>query len=453
MLSLSTETPEALIGPLEALVLADWEATGRTFGDTRDPIADAEGDGWCVVRAPACHVSVAREPFVLWVNPLEIRLAEWPAERRTRPRQSVSRLAEAMPRAAEEMLALVATRMEIGRDPVETARAWLQGVDWRLAGIDPAQAARAQRIVDAWRGAGSTESQVDRELFLAADREVRQWADHARAQALLLRLMLSPSTALGPEIQTAARGALEQIEALIEEMLRASSPDLLFEPGFRRRLQETLRVYTGLMDHCARLVVIPGGRSPFPTAGQSGEIDLRFRLPPRLLHLWVRRTRRVAAHLDRGSMRGYLDADLVSVHPDALDEARHDLVLSAVLLAAVMLQYNQGPPELQEEMAQAAESALPLIDHPTRIGLHPSDRGTRAQRQRALLPLALGMGRELARRGLSLALGRPDVLARLSTPAHPLHHCFPFKLGPEQPLPLAHLLTARSFDEVAPVFA
>ncbi|NUP91129.1 MAG: hypothetical protein HUU25_15120, partial [Candidatus Sumerlaeia bacterium] len=83
MLSLSTETPEALIGPLEALVLADWEATGRTFGDTRDPIADAEGDGWCVVRAPACHVSVAREPFVLWVNPLEIRLAEWPAERRT----------------------------------------------------------------------------------------------------------------------------------------------------------------------------------------------------------------------------------------------------------------------------------------------------------------------------------------------------------------------------------
>jgi hypothetical protein len=126
-------------------------------------------------------------------------------------------------------------------------------------------------------------------------------------------------------------------------------------------------------------------------------------------------------------------------------------------LASVLLQYNQGEPELQDEMAALADAVLPAALDPQSADLHPADRGPRAKLQQRLLPRALRMGRELAGRGISLALGRPERLTALQPMAasmtdSPLHHCFPLKLGPEQHLPFANLLTAPSFDTISSIF-
>jgi hypothetical protein len=455
MPTLTFETPEGLIERLEAAVMADWEASGRAFGERRDPIDDAESDGWCVVRSPACFVAVSREPLMLWMNPLETRVLEWPHERRTRPRPGASRFLAMLPTATSELLTVAAARLGLAGDPHAHASRWLKDVDWALAEVDPATSAKAQAMLDRWQPSGSVENAVERELFMAADRAERHWKESVPVQTLLLRLMATGGPVRPPEVQTAARGTLERLEVLATEAAEALDPDLLFQQPFRQRLQETLRVWVHLMDLSVKSLVVPGGRRPFPTAGQ--DLELRFQFPPRLLWLWVRAARRLAEAARSGMLVGQVDADLVSVDLTALDEHRHEKLIGVVVLAAVLLQYNQGEPELQEEIAEIAERVLPAVLDPTLLGLHPSDRGRRAKRLQQMLPRALAMGRELQRRGLSLAAASTARLRALQVGAGgetdgTLHFSFPFKLGPEQPLPYAHLLTARSFDQVAPIF-
>jgi hypothetical protein len=452
--SLTIETPEPLIERLESAVWEDWETSGRLLGQPLDPFDDADETGWCVVRSPGCHVSVSREPFMLWLNPLETRLLEWPRERRTRPRPSASRLIEMTPGATEDLLAIAARRLGVAGNPTAQAHAWLRDVDWNLALVDPETGAMAQGLIDAWSTQGSAEERLDMEVEEALAVETRQWIEGARAQALLLRLMLMPSVAADAVVRTSARGTLERLESLREEVLGASAPDHRRNPEFANRLCDALGVWLALMDRCARTLVIPGGQHPFPTSASGRVIDLRFHFPPRLLWLWIKRARRIAEALLAGRMASHMEIDLISVEPDALDDCRLNMMADVVILAAVMLQYNQGPPDLQEEVAAVAEEILPALEQPSRVGLRPIDRGPRAARMRALLPRALSMGREIAQRHLSLALGNSQQLMILRT-AHngPLHHCFPFKLGPEQPLPYAHLLVAESFSQVAPIFA
>lgn len=468
---LTIETPEDLIEPIEQAVLRDWVADGRRFGLQRDPLRDAEPDGWCVVRAPACAVAVSRRPHTLMLNPLELHLQEWTPSGQPRLFTGATRLVETLPPVVEDLLAVAAARLGLarespagpgtpipepaGQEPRALARRWLESVDWTLATLDPTVCAQAQALIARWQPAGAVETAVDRELFAVADREDRYWAENALVIQLLLRLMAMPGAATGPEVRAAAQGALACLARLAAEAAEASSPEVLHAPPFRRRLQEVLRTWVHLMNLTAKTLTLPDLRPPFPVSGQP--LELRFEFPPRLLHLWARRARRLAEAARRGALAGHVEPDLVSVAAERVPGRRHEMVVGVVVFAAVLLQHNQGSPELQEEMTAIAKELLPAAVAPEAADLGPASRGVRAERLRLALPRALAMGRELQRRGLSLASARPERLLALqpmpgSELNEPLHFSFPLKLGPEQPLPMAHLLTATSFSQVAGIF-
>lgn len=453
MALLTFETPKSLIERLEQTVVQTWQESGRAFGRTPDPFTQMERDGSCVVSAPGCLLAISREPFSLWINLLESRLIEWPEERRTKSRPTATRLMEMLPGVLEDFLSAAAMRLGLAGNPQAHARTWVRQVDFDLAMIDPEIARRAQSLLDRWHRRlqsptmESEEELLKREIQLVTDRDGADRSRHLAVRSLLLRLMQSASASAGPEIATAARGAVETLDRIARSAVNGTPPETM-----NRDLRTAIQAWVDLMDHMADRLVIPGGRLPYPTS--PAELDLRFRFPPRLLDLWIRRVRILAQVVEAGLLTAHVDADLVSVLPEALDQCRFDRVVGALVFISALLQFNQGEPAIQDEMSALADVLLPVIEDPTRVGLLPAHRGARGARQCALLPRAVAMGRELNRRGLSLSLGRRDYLWKISLDrsADALYFCFPCKLGPEQHLPCAHMLVARSFEEVEEIF-